>query len=67
MTTQGLIVVAKFFALNGPSGWYSHFWTSRADQSFTMHRPKMWSSAAAIGIRRPIALPGPVKNPISSS
>ena len=35
VTTQGEIVVAKFFARNGPSGWYSHCWMSRADQSLT--------------------------------
>lgn len=30
VTTQGLMVVAKFLARNGPSGTYSHFWMSRA-------------------------------------
>jgi hypothetical protein len=24
VTTQGEMLVAKFFARNGPSGWYSH-------------------------------------------
>ena len=32
VTTQGEIVVAKFFAVNGPSGTYSHFWISRAEK-----------------------------------
>ena len=35
VTTQGLTEVAKLFARNGPSGWYSHFCTSRADQSLS--------------------------------
>ena len=50
VTTHGEIVVAKFFARNGPSGWYSHAWMSRADQSFTRHRPKTCRSASSIGI-----------------
>ena len=28
-------VLPKFLARNGPSGWYSQPWTSRADQSFS--------------------------------
>ncbi len=67
VTTHGEIVVAKFFARNGPSGWYSHAWMSRADQSFSRHAPKRWSSAAVVGIGVPSALPAPMKNPISSS
>src|SRR4051812_23951753 len=35
LTIHGETEVAKFFARNGPSGWYSHAWMSRADQSFT--------------------------------
>lgn len=30
VTTQGDIVVPKFLARNGPSGWYSHFCMSLA-------------------------------------
>ena len=30
----------------GPSGWYSHAWMSRADQSLTRHRPKSVLSAS---------------------
>ena len=67
MTIQGEMVVAKLFARNGPSGWYSHCWTSRADQSFTRHNPKMWSFASSIGIRRPSSFPWPTKQPTSSS
>ena len=63
VTTHGLTEVQKFFALNGPSGWYSHFCTSRADQSFTMHRPAMWSSASAIVMRSPLPLRGRCRSP----
>ena len=52
VTTHGEIVVAKFFARNGPSGWYSQAWMSRADQSFSRQKPAMWSAASAIGDRR---------------
>ena len=31
--------VANDFPRNGPSGWYSHFWMSRADQSFSKQNP----------------------------
>ena len=34
ITIQGEIVVAVALAWNGPSGWYSQAWMSRADQSF---------------------------------
>ena len=64
----GEIDVAKLFARNGPSGWYSHAWMSRADQSFTRHTPKMCCSASSIGIG--VAerdCPGPTKKPTSSS
>ena len=44
VTTQGETVVAKFLARNGPSGWYSHFCMSRADQSLRRHRPKIVSA-----------------------
>ena len=40
VTTQGEIVLPKFLDRNGPSGWYSQGWMSRADQSFTRHTPK---------------------------
>ncbi len=41
-TTQGEMVVAKFFAKKGPRGTYSHFWMSRALQSFINTMPKMY-------------------------
>jgi hypothetical protein len=40
VTTHGEIVVAKLFERKGPSGWYSHAWMSRADQSFSGSAPK---------------------------
>jgi hypothetical protein len=35
VTIQGLTVVAKDLPRKGPSGWYSHAWMSRADQSLS--------------------------------
>ena len=68
VTTHGLTLVQKFLALNGPSGWYSHFCTSRADQSLTITQPKRCSAALATGMRLPSAFPcPPKKTPISSS
>src|ERR1700722_1243372 len=67
VTIHGEIVVAKFFAKNGPKGWYSHACRSRADQSLSRHRPKICDSASAIGIGRPRELPVPMKMPSSSS
>ena len=45
------MVVAKFLARNGPSGWYSQPWMSRADQSLSRQKPAMCSAAPAIGDR----------------
>ncbi len=39
VTIQGEMLVAKLLARNGPRGWYSHAWMSRADQSFSRHTP----------------------------
>src|SRR5882724_5592477 len=63
VTTHGEIVVAKFFERNGPSGWYSHDWMSRADQSLTRQTPKICSSASPIGTGSPRSLPLPTKKP----
>ena len=41
VTTHGEIVVQKLFARNGPSGWYSQPWMSRADQSLSRQKPAM--------------------------
>mmetsp|Transcript_13634 Transcript_13634/g.23349 ORF Transcript_13634/g.23349 Transcript_13634/m.23349 type:complete len:248 (+) Transcript_13634:849-1592(+) len=64
---QGDMEVAKFLALNGPSGTYSHRCTSRALQSFMITMPKMCSWALLTSTGRPCSLPGPTKNAISSS
>ena len=63
VTTQGDTVEAKFLARNGPSGWYSQAWMSRADQSLSRQKPAMCSRAAPIGIGLPSALPGPIQTP----
>ena len=52
VTTQGESVVAKLLARKGPSGWYSHDWMSRADQSFTRQSPNRRSSACVERHRR---------------
>src|SRR6185503_2205958 len=62
VTTQGDTVVAKFLERNGPKGWYSHDWMSRADQSLTRQIPKMCSSASSIGMGSPSSFPFPMKN-----
>src|ERR1700745_435836 len=41
VTTQGEMVVKKLLPRKGPSGWYSHAWMSRADQSFSRQKPAM--------------------------
>ena len=46
VTTKGDTVVAKFFARNGPSGWDSQAWMSRADQSFSRQKPNTYASIA---------------------
>ena len=53
-----MIVEAKFLARNGPSGWYSHAWISRADQSFSRQKPAMCSAAAPIGMGEPRCVAG---------
>src|SRR5579862_167955 len=60
VTTHGETVVAKFFARNGPSGWYSHRWMSRADQSLSRQSPNILSSAFAIGIGSESLFPPPM-------
>lgn len=54
VTTQGLMEVAKFLAVKGPRGTYSHFCTSRALQSFISTSPKSRASASAIVSGRPV-------------
>jgi len=67
VTTHGETDVAKLFARNGPSGWYSHVWMSRADQSLTMQSPKMCSSAVSTETGSPRRFPLPTNAPISIS
>ena len=49
VTTHGETVVAKFLPRNGPSGWYSQAWMSRADQSLSRQKPKICSAALPTG------------------
>src|SRR3981189_2187791 len=67
VTIHGEIVVAKFFAKNGPRGWYSQAWKSRADQSLSKHMPKICASAFTRGIGVPLGLQARIKTPSSSS
>mmetsp|Transcript_14436 Transcript_14436/g.36804 ORF Transcript_14436/g.36804 Transcript_14436/m.36804 type:complete len:204 (-) Transcript_14436:524-1135(-) len=67
VTIQGEIVVQKFLAPKGPRGTYSHFWISRALQSFMSTTPKILSSASSMEMGSPCLLPVPTKKPISSS
>ena len=67
VTTQALMVVQKLLPRNGPSGWYSQPWMSRADQSFSKQYPAMCSAACPIGMLVPGALPGPIQTPSSNS
>lgn len=45
VTTQGEMVVAKDLPLKGPSGTISKPWMSRADQSLSRTKPKMYERA----------------------
>ena len=49
--TQAAIEVANDLPRNGPSGWYSQAWMSRALQSLTSSTPKTWSRNADAGHR----------------
>ena len=60
-------MVANDLPRNGPRGWYSHAWMSRADQSLTSTRPNTWSIASATGTARPGADGTPITVPTSSS
>ena len=48
--------MAKDFPRNGPSGWYSQAWMSRALQSLRSTTPKTWSATAEAGTVVPISL-----------
>src|SRR5438270_1797773 len=62
-TTQGDIDVANDLPRNGPSGWYSHAWMSRALQSLSSTSPKTWSAKASTGTGSPSAEPTPTTKP----
>ena len=62
VTIQGDTVEAKFFARNGPKGWYSHACKSRADQSLNKQKPNTWFSAFSMAIASPNSLPLPKVN-----
>ena len=49
-TTHGETEVANDLPRNGPSGWYSQRWMSRALQSLTSTKPKTCSAAWLAGI-----------------
>ncbi len=59
--------VANDLPRNGPSGWYSHAWMSRADQSLTSTTPKTWSANRSTGTREPSGLGTPTTKPTSAS
>jgi hypothetical protein len=67
VTIHGEMVVAKFLARNGPSGWYSQVWISRADQSLSSTMPNQSSSACSMSMGWPGGLPAPTNTPSSSS
>jgi hypothetical protein len=67
VTIHGDTVDRKFFARKGPSGIASQPCTSRADQSLSRLRPKMWFSASSIAIDRPRSLPAPTQKASSIS
>src|ERR1700733_3674447 len=53
---QGEMVVAKFLERNGPRGWDSQDWRSRADQSLRRPTPKMCWAALLMGMGAPRGL-----------
>src|SRR3954465_9165104 len=59
--------VANDLARNGPSGWYSHAWMSRALQSLTSTKPNTWSRNPAVGTGLPSADGMPTTKPTSAS
>ena len=66
-TTHGDTDVANDLPRNGPSGWYSQAWMSRADQSLTSTTPKTWSAKSFVDSGTPGSDPGPTTNPTSAS
>ena len=66
-TTHGDTDVAKDLPKNGPSGWYSQAWMSRALQSLTTNSPKTQRSKSAVPTAVPGSVAAPTRNPISAS
>lgn len=67
VTTHGLIVLAKFFALNAPKGRVSGICISRALQSFSNTTPNICSSVFSTGTRSKCSVGTLIKNASSSS
>src|SRR5258708_6800236 len=63
VTIHGDNVLAKFFDRNGPSGWYSHGWMSRAVQSLNSASPKTRDSASFIDTASPRSFGVPMITP----
>jgi hypothetical protein len=66
-TTQGETDVANDLARNGPSGWVSQAWMSRADQSLTRNTPNTWSANSPVFTGTPGGEPVPTTKPTSAS
>lgn len=67
VTTHGLIVLAKFFALNAPKGRVSGICISRALQSFSNTTPNICSSVFSTDTRSKCSVGTLMKNASSSS
>ena len=67
VTIQGEMLVWKFLARKGPSGWYSQAWMSRADQSLSRQIAGDVLGGLADRDRVASSLPGPIQTPSSSS
>lgn len=67
VTTHGLIVLAKFFALNAPKGRVSGICISRALQSFSNTTPNICSSVFSTGTRSKCSVGTLMKKASSSS
>src|SRR5437762_13795087 len=67
VTMHGEMLVQKFFARNGPSGWYSHACISRALESLIKTRPTISSTSRSIGTVSPNEFHEPIRIAISSS
>src|SRR5207248_5328470 len=66
-TIHGETEVANDFPRNGPSGWYSQAWMSRADQSLTRHTPNTCCSKSEVDTCVPKVDGVPTTKPTSAS